>query len=65
MREMELDRMIELAIEQLRMIPGVERAIRAAERKRDLPAKVLAELPGAAQVPRTIPMPLQEGFGCA
>ena len=47
MREMELDRAIELAIEQLRQIPGVERAVSAAEWKHDLPAKVLAALPEA------------------
>jgi hypothetical protein len=56
MREIEFDRAIDLAIEQLRQIPGVERAIRAAERERDLPEKVLAALPEAvAKVRRRWP----------
>jgi hypothetical protein len=55
MRKIELDRMVELSIEQLRMIPGIERAIRAATRKRDLPALVSAELPGARSVAQKYP----------
>jgi hypothetical protein len=56
MRKIELDRAIELAIEQLRQIPGVERAVSAAEWERDLPAKVLAALPEAmAEVRRNRP----------
>jgi hypothetical protein len=56
MRKIEFDRAIEFAIEQLRQIPGVERAVRVAERERDLPAKVLAALPEAlAEVRRTRP----------
>lgn len=47
MREIERDRAIEFSIEQLRQIPGVERAVAAAEWERALPAKVLAALPEA------------------
>jgi hypothetical protein len=53
MREIEIDRAIEFATEQMRQIPGVERAVRVAERERDLP---LAALPEAlAEVRRTQP----------
>jgi hypothetical protein len=56
MRKIEFERAIELATEQLRQIPGVERAVRVAERKRDLPAKVMAALPEAvAEVRRNRP----------
>jgi hypothetical protein len=47
MREIERDRVFDLGVEQLRMIPWIEKAIMGATRKPDLLALALAELPEA------------------
>src|SRR5262249_23185574 len=45
MRKIEFDRVVDLAIEQLRTVPAIERAITAAMQRHELPTLVLAELP--------------------
>jgi hypothetical protein len=43
---------MEFAIEQLRQIPGVERAISAARGDRELPSQIMALLPAALSTVR-------------